>query len=83
MGGTTAGHRHDFALLHFVEFTIAASYEAIQIEKCGVRIKERTEFYDPEEVAAAKAAPAPASGGDTRRSRQVSQIRMVTGRAGA
>jgi len=44
----------DFALLHFVEFTIAASYEAIQIEKCGKRLKERTEFYDPAEVAAAR-----------------------------
>jgi len=44
----------DFALLHFVEFTIAASYEAIQIEKCGKRLKERTDFYDPEEIAAAR-----------------------------
>ena len=34
----------DFAILHFVEFTIAASYEAIQIEKCGKRLKERREI---------------------------------------
>ena len=44
----------DFALLHFVEVTICSSHEAIEIEPCGLRLKERTTFYEPKELAAAK-----------------------------
>ena len=44
----------DFALLHFVEVTICSSHEAIEIEPCGPRLKDRTSFYDPKELLAAQ-----------------------------
>ena len=44
----------DFALLHFVEVTICSSHEAIEIEPCGTRLKDRTSFYDPKELIAAQ-----------------------------
>jgi len=43
----------DFALLHFVEVTICHSHETIEIEPCGVRVKERETYYDPKELHAA------------------------------
>ena len=32
----------DFAILHFVEVTCCSSHEAIEIESCGLRLKDRT-----------------------------------------
>lgn len=43
----------DYALLHFVEVTVVASHEAIRIKPCGVRVKDREQFYDPGELFAA------------------------------
>ena len=43
----------DFALLHFVEYTLGASYEATRIKPCGPRRAERGGFYTVEETAAA------------------------------
>ena len=45
----------DFALLHFIEVTVTSSHEAIEIEASLKRAKDRQDdFYDPEELAAAK-----------------------------
>lgn len=41
------------ALPNSVEYTICASFEAINIEKAGVRNKDRQAFYEPQELAAA------------------------------
>jgi len=43
----------DFALLHFVEVTAVSSHEAINMEPCGKRVKEREAYYDPMELVAA------------------------------
>jgi len=45
----------DFAILHFVEVTCCSSHEAIEIESCGERLKDRPAFYTHEELDAAKA----------------------------
>jgi len=44
----------DFALLHFVEVTVCSSHEAIEIESCGKRRRERETFYSHKELHAAK-----------------------------
>ena len=46
----------DFALLHFIEVTVTSSHEAIEIEASAQRHKDRQhqQFYDSEELAAAK-----------------------------
>jgi len=44
----------DFALLHFVEYALCASCEAIKVKPCGIRLADRKKFYSLEEVAAAK-----------------------------
>ena len=44
----------DFAILHFVEVTVCSSFEAINIEPCGPRHKDREAFYTDEQLAAAK-----------------------------
>ena len=44
----------DFALLHFVEYALCASCEAIKVKPCGTRLSDRKNFYSIEEVAAAK-----------------------------
>ena len=43
----------DYALLHFVEVTVVSSHEAIQIKPCGVRVKDREDFYNHKELFAA------------------------------
>ena len=43
----------DFALLHFVEYALCMSYEAIQIQPCGARVADRQDFYSNVEVLAA------------------------------
>ena len=43
----------DFALLHFVEWTSCASFEAIKIEHVGPRLKDSTPFYTAGEIEAA------------------------------
>ena len=45
----------DYALLHFVEVTVCASHEAIEIERCGPRVRERETFYESKELNAANA----------------------------
>ena len=45
----------DFAILHFVEVTCCSSHEAIEIESCGERLKDRPAYYTQEELNAAKA----------------------------
>jgi len=48
------GDAEDFALLHFVEYALCMSYEAIQIQPCGSRVADRDKFYSAEEIACAK-----------------------------
>ena len=43
----------DFALLHFAEYTIAASYEAVQMRSCGTPARDRVECYTAAEMDAA------------------------------
>ena len=43
----------DYALLHFVEVTVCSSHEAIEIEPCGKRVRERESFYGAKELSAA------------------------------
>lgn len=42
----------DFALLHFVEYAMRASFEAIRVTPLGKRTAEREAFYSYEEIAA-------------------------------
>ena len=44
----------DFALLHFVEYTLGASFEATLIKPCGARRADRAAFYTAEELMCAK-----------------------------
>ena len=44
----------DFALLHFVESTVCASWECISVQRLLPRMAEQVEYYRAKELLAAK-----------------------------